>query len=124
MDQDALANEIQALEERLLQPGVRKSRSDLESLLAAEFVEFASDGNAYDKEHVIAALQHELPMHRSISDFRTMLVSNDVVLATYEIARASGESTEVVRSRRSSVWRRDRSGWQLVFHQGTIRAVP
>lgn len=124
MRQAALTDQIRALEERLLQPDVRRSRTALESLLDDEFVEFASDGNAYDKEQVVEALQHELPLHRSISDFRTTLLSSDIVLATYEVARENCEASEVVRSLRSSVWRRYRDGWQLVFHQGTIRSVP
>jgi len=122
--ESALADRIRALEERLLQPDVRKSRNDLEGLLADEFVEFASDGCAYDKKQVISALQHEIPFRRSISDFRTTTLSNDIVLATYQVAREDNESGEVVRSLRSSVWRRSGDHWHLVFHQGTIRPVP
>lgn len=84
MEQDALSDQLQALEERLLEPDVRKSRSALEHLLADEFVEFASDGHAYDKQQVLSALQQELPLRRSLSNFRIKALSNDIVLATFK----------------------------------------
>ena len=124
MGRATVSDQLRVLGERLLRPSVRKSRRDLEALLADGFVEFASDGQAYDKEQVISALQHETLLRRSISHFRINLLSNDIVLATYEVAREDSESRAVVRSLRSSVWRRTGNHWQLVFHQGTIRPVP
>ena len=124
MGKATLTRQLRMFEEQLLKTEVRKSRSDLESLLADEFVEFASDGRAYDKEQVILALQHESPSPRSISDFRIAVLSDDIVLATYEVLRENSQSGEVVRSLRSSIWRRSGHRWQLIFHQGTIRPVP
>ena len=124
MEQPTLTEQLRALEERLLQPDLRASRSELDRLLAPGFVEFASDGKAYDREQVIAALQHETPFRRSIYDFRMAQLSDDVALTTYQIARENNASGEIVRSMRSSVWKHNRDGWQLVFHQGTIRLVP
>jgi len=124
MGEAILRDQIRALEGRLLQPEVRKSRSALESLLADEFVEFASDGRVYDKDQVVSALQHELSLHRLISDFRIRSRSTAIVLATYEVSREDGESGAIVRSLRSSVWKRGRNGWQLIFHQGTVCPVP
>ena len=120
----ALADRIRALEERLLQPDLRKSPQELDRLLANEFVEFASDGREYDKRQVIEALQHEKAFRRSLTDFHLRLLANDVALATF---RAIGEDTrsgEIVSSLRSSIWRRRANGWQIVFHQGTVNVVP
>lgn len=124
MGKATLTRQLRMFEEQLLKTEVRKSRSDLESLLADEFVEFASDGRAYDKEQVILALQYESPSPRSISDFRIAVLSDDIVLATYEVVRENSQSGEVVRSLRSSIWRRSGDRWQLIFHQGTIQPVP
>ena len=120
----ALADYIQELEEQLLRPNTRRSRNALEHLLASDFVEFASDGNAYDKVGVIEALQHESVFLRSISGFRLALLSDDVVLATYQVTRQSADAGEAVSSMRSSIWIRRNERWQLVFHQGTIRVAP
>ena len=55
----SLGNQIRDLEQQLLTPETRRSQSALGMLLADEFVEFASDGNAYTKSQLIAALQRE-----------------------------------------------------------------
>jgi hypothetical protein len=120
MDNATLSDQIRALEEQLLEPTMRKSRSALETLLADDFVEFASDGRVYDKNQVVSALQRELPLRRSISDFAIRLLSTEIVLATYKASRENQETAAIVQSLRSSVWRRTGDGWQLVFHQGTI----
>ena len=114
------SDHIRELEVRLLQPEVRKSRYELGRLLADEFVEFATDGRAYDKAGVIEALQHEAPFRRTISDFRVMLPAEDTVLTTYELTRES-DAGDVAISMRSSIWRCDAGDWRLLFHQGTIR---
>jgi|GEM_PF-970411 len=115
-----LSEHIRELEVRLLQPDVRKSPNELTRLLADEFVEFASDGRAYDKAGVIEALQHETSFRRTISDFRMMQLADDMAVATYELARKS-DAGEVVLSMRSSIWRCDAGDWRLIFHQGTVR---
>jgi len=122
--ESALADRIRALEERLLQPDVRKSPQELDRLLANEFVEFASDGRTYDKHQVIEALQHEGPFRRSLIDFRLRLLANDVALATFRAIREDTHSGEILSSLRSSIWCRGAKQWQLVFHQGTINVVP
>ena len=118
--ESTLANRIRALEERLLQPDVRKSPQELDRLLANEFVEFASDGRPYDKRQVIEALQHEGAFRRSLIDFNFRRLANDVALATFRAIREDTHSGEIVSSLRSSIWRRDANEWQVVFHQGTL----
>ena len=65
----SLQEHIRDLEERLLRQEVRRSREALDELLADEFVEFASDGVAYDKTHVIAALQAERLINVQLQNF-------------------------------------------------------
>jgi hypothetical protein len=119
-----LADQIRRLEEQLLRSETRRSREALELLLASDFVEFASDGNAYDKSGVIEALQHESFFRRSIPDFRLTLLCENVVLATYQMTRQSANAGGAVSSMRSSIWSHCNGRWQLVFHQGTIRVAP
>ena len=115
----SLNDHIRQLEQQLLRPEVRRSANELASLLADEFVEFASDGNAYTKTDVIAALQHEAAHVWSIRDFRLAVLADDAVLATYRAAKRHEPSGEVVKSLRSSVWTLRNNRWQLLFHQGT-----
>jgi glyoxylase I family protein len=122
--ESTLAAHIRSLEERLLQSDVRKSPHELDRVLADDFIEFASDGRPYDKRQVIEALQHEDVFRRSLTDFRLRLLADDVALATFCAIREDTRSAEIVRSLRSSIWRRGRNEWQVVFHQGTLHVVP
>ncbi len=113
--ESALADRIRELEERLLQPDVRKSPQELDRLLANEFLEFASDGRPYDKRQVIEPLQSEGAFRRSLIDFRLRLLADDVALATFRAIREDTHSGEIVSSLRSSIWRRRSNEWQVVF---------
>ena len=66
----SLHEHLRELEERLLRPDARRSRQALDELLSDDFVEFASDGVAYDKTQVIDALEREVPCRRSLADFQ------------------------------------------------------
>ena len=120
----SLLEHIREREERLLQPEVRRSRENLEELLADDFTEFASDGAAYTKAQVIDALQSELPSERSFTDFRLVALAEDVVLSTYRSTRRGDALREPVESLRSSIWKRRNDRWQMIFHQGTRSVAP
>ena len=118
----SLHEHLRELEERLLRPDARRSRQALDELLSDDFVEFASDGVAYDKAQVIDALEREAPFRRSLADFRIVPLAENVILATYSVTRQNVASNEVVDSLRSSIWTQRDGRWQLLFHQGTARA--
>ncbi|MEH1891823.1 MAG: nuclear transport factor 2 family protein [Nostoc sp.] len=78
------------LEERLLQPDIRKSAKDIIHLLADEFIEFGSSGRVFDKQQIINSLQNEpiKPLtQRTITEFKTLVLTTGVVLVTYRIVR-------------------------------------
>jgi hypothetical protein len=104
-----LENEIRALEDRLLTTAVRASAEELERLLSDEFVEFGASGRVYTKSDTIAALVATPSINASVTDFRVLVVVPGVILATYRTGA----------SRRSSLWRRERDAWRMLFHQGT-----
>ncbi|MEH2314342.1 MAG: DUF4440 domain-containing protein [Nostoc sp.] len=110
------------LEERLLQPDIRKSAKDIMDLLADEFIEFGSSGRVFDKQQIINSLQNELikPLtQRAITEFKTLVLATGVVLVTYRIVRhISGE--QPVHSLRSSIWKLNNDQWKMIFHQGTL----
>lgn len=114
-----LRDHIRELEEQFLMPDVRQSRHKLSRLLANEFVAFASDGAAYNKEQVIEALQREASYRRTLTEFRIVALGENVVLATYRVTRQDDTLHESVDSMRSSIWRQHDGHWQLLFHQGT-----
>jgi len=112
---------LRELEERLLQPNVRKSAKDVMHLLADDFIEFGSSGRVFDKQQIINSLQNE-PIEpltqRSITEFKTSVLATGVVLVTYRIVKnISGE--QPVHSLRSSIWKLNNDQWKMIFHQGT-----
>ena len=120
----SLREHLRELEERLLRPDARRSRQALDELLSDDFVEFASDGVAYDKGQVIDALEREAPCRRSLTDFQMVPLAESVILVTYRATPQNVTSNEIVESLRSSIWTQRNGHWQLVFHQGTTRAAP
>jgi len=110
---------IRDLEEQLLDPDVRRSRTDLDRLLADDFIEYGASGRVFDKQSIITALRVESAPRRSIGDFRLRRLGPDVVLATFRVDVHTEAETGSPSSLRSSIWRRSAGRWQLVFHQGT-----
>ncbi len=108
-----MTKDLRALEERLLDPKVRRSPSQVDKLLADDFVEFGSSGRVYDKSTVIEALQQDPGFDGppTTTEFRARELSPSVVLVTYRI----GETGTL----RRSIWRYNGAHWTMVFHQGT-----
>ncbi|MEH2127664.1 nuclear transport factor 2 family protein [Nostoc sp.] len=110
------------LEERLLQPDVRKSAKDIMDLLADEFIEFGSSGRVFNKQQIIESLQNEpiQPMtQRLITEFKMLVLITGVVLVTYRIVRHISDE-QPVHSLRSSIWKLNNDRWKMIFHQGTL----
>jgi hypothetical protein len=109
-----LERQLHELEERLMGPGTRSSRRNIEELLAEEFVEIGSSGTEYDRESVISAMVLEKPVAWSIANFKARALGENVALVTYTATKSAGPS-----SVRCSIWKRYGSQWKIVFHQGT-----
>jgi len=115
----SLEQHLRSLEERLLQPGIRKSAEEVAALLDDEFVEFGSSGRIFDKQQVVEGLQAESPVRLSLTDFKAVLLAPDVALATYRAIRYGDSGEPPIHSLRSSVWKLIEGRWSMVFHQGT-----
>src|SRR5262245_39136188 len=110
---------LRQLEERLLQPNVRRSARDVAELLADEFMEFGSSGRIFTKQQLLDSLQQESPTRRTLREFRTRTLAPGVVLVTYRAMRQDESEGQVAYSLRSSIWCWREGHWQMIFHQGT-----
>jgi hypothetical protein len=119
-----LEDHLRQLEERLLQPSVRKSAEEVSELLASEFIESGSSGRIFDKQQIIASLQMESTVRRSLVDFKTWILSPGIVLVTYRAIRQVAPGEQLIYSLRSSIWKLIDGRWQMVFHQGTLSQEP
>jgi ketosteroid isomerase-like protein len=94
----------------LAQPETLRSAAEVERLVSDDFVEFGNSGRVYGKADVLAMIAAHPPQAPvPIADLRVVELSADAGLALYSTPQ----------SNRSSVWRREASGFRIVFHQGT-----
>ncbi|MBP6898744.1 MAG: nuclear transport factor 2 family protein [Burkholderiaceae bacterium] len=113
-----LADELRALEERLMDPAVRADPEQVAGLLAPEFTEFGASGTVFDRAAIVASLAAEgRPLGRRMRQFRLRAMGPDMALTTCRVTLSDGRETL-----RSSVWQRRDGRWLMVFHQGTLAA--
>lgn len=113
-------NEAIAGELRLMDPGVRASRSLTGQLLDPEFVEVGSSGRRWTYAHMLAELSdmegssEDGPRYEP-TDVTGVVLAPGLVHLTYETT-INGR-----RARRSSLWRQRSSGaeWRMYYHQAT-----
>jgi hypothetical protein len=108
-----LKEHIKQLEEKLLTPEVRSSKTELKKLLADEFFEFGSSGRVLYKEEDFEGGIGIIKV--TLSGFDIHPLSENIVLATYQ---TFNEETNH-HALRSSIWKLNEGVWKMVFHQGT-----
>jgi hypothetical protein len=115
-----LHDKLLAIETRLLQPKVRRSRDAVSEVLADDFVEFGSSGRIYSKQQVLDALRFEASRTRTLQDYRIVELVPGVCLATYRVVLEdpAGPDTYTLRS---SIWKLADGHWRLLFHQATAQ---
>jgi len=111
--------QLYQMEERLLQPEVRRSKDNLANLLADDFAEFGSSGRIFYKQQVVEALSHALTERMTLKDFQARTLAPNVVLTTFRVVKHDETKVEMRNSLRSSIWKVIDGRWQMVFHQGT-----
>jgi hypothetical protein len=116
----SLEQHLYHLEWRLQQTEIRHSPDELTELLADDFVEFGSSGCIYSKQSIIDSLSKEPTINVTMSDFKAVMLSDEIVLVTYHAFYQEQESEPVIHSLRSSIWKKRDGSWQIIFHQGTL----
>ncbi|MBO9855397.1 MULTISPECIES: nuclear transport factor 2 family protein [Xanthomonas] len=119
MSEDALLVQLRTLELRLLDPQQRADVQVLEALLDPAFVEFGTSGRRYTRSEVIAALRAPgVAAEYCAEDFECARLAPDLAQVRYRsVERRQGVERQALRS---SLWRSNAAGWQLLFHQGTL----
>lgn len=109
-----LKEHLKTLEERHTGLEVRKSREELDKILADDFFEIGSSGYMFDKKECLetGVVFTEMSLH----NYEIYPLAPNVVLSTYFIV----DKTRSRNTLRSSIWKFIDGRWQLYFHQGTI----
>ncbi|BCA97333.1 hypothetical protein TUM19329_36940 (plasmid) [Legionella antarctica] len=114
---DSLTKLIIELEEKLLER--TDSFHSLVDLIDDEFIEIGSSANEYNKAAVADWLNSNDQSERIGSSFKTLRLSEDLVLLTYISSIKDTPLSEIKKAARSSIWRLRNNKWSMIFHQGT-----
>lgn len=119
-----LAKHIEDLEVSLLQPEVRRSREKLDLLLADDLVEFGMYGKIFSKQDFLDTLpnsEDEKFEKYTGFDFEAKELAPDTIQLTYKATVEFLKTNEKVLTLRCSIWQKREKGWQMIWHQGTVR---
>lgn len=112
-----IRRQLMELETALLQTAVRASAARLDALLADGFREVGASGRVFGKHEVLTRLPDESGVVFMAEQMEVQMLGTDYALVTYRAIR-SAEGVDQA-SLRSSLWRREPSGWRMLYHQGT-----
>ena len=114
----AVSEELQSLEPIFHHPELGTSPQDYERMTDQGFWEVGASGRVYCRNFVVENLVDRYPRsfedNWSLTDCRCRALSNDTYPFTYTLWQGSRQT------RRSTIWRRTTTGWQALYHQGTL----
>ncbi len=120
MPSGALLATLRSLECELHDPRVRCSRERLVTLLHPQFREFSRAGVEFSQTQIIEHLLSESDASKvQAQGFAIFELAPTVVLLTYKSAYISASGRLERHANRSSIWRLESLGWQMIFHQAT-----
>ena len=113
---------LRKLEEELWGEATRFDPRRMNELIAADFFEYGRSGRVYRREDTLAVPRQPIDAQLPLAHFRARLLSPEIAQVTYDSAVTYDGVVE--HARRSSIWSRTPSGWELRFHQGTPFSRP
>ena len=113
-----IKKQLISLEEKLLNPLIRKSAEEVFHLLSEDYLEFSSSEKIYYKKDALEALQKEHTQQISAYDFNVNLLTPEFAPVTYTAVK-NDKTKNNATSLRSFLWKKTGENWQVVFHQGS-----
>jgi len=115
----SILDELRPLEPIFHTPDFGLEPADFERRTASDYWEVGASGRRYSRDFILQTLADSPPANAitlrwRASGFGLRQLSPDTYLLTYSL-RQSERLT-----RRSTIWHRTPTGWQILFHQGTI----
>lgn len=117
---EELKETIIALEQHLIDYGVRHDVAQLEAHITDDFLEFPSDGIPFGKAEALADVPSEVPTRFHQQDFQLRMLADDVAMLTYRATIRRPTDAPPKYSLRCSIWKHNGKRWQMTFHQGTL----
>lgn len=109
-----------ALEKLFIQFEIKANFKELETLLTAEFYQYASSGKIISRTETLnRKIIDDGKTKIEANSFKVIPLGNEVALITY-IAKKINSDGSTMQYLRSSVWKKNNENkWQIEFHQGT-----
>lgn len=121
IDQKTILEELKAREPIFHHPDkFGRTQRDIENQVCNEFWEVGASGNIYTRKDAVDILskRYNDPTYQDIwetKDFELIQIAQDNYLLTYTLIQNKTRITK-----RSTIWRREKDQWKIVYHQGTI----
>ena len=106
---------LRRLEEKLLQPDIRRSSQELSKLIDSQFFEYCSSGNIY--KYKISDSYDQPDFNCEIIDFTIRNLGTEHII--YTVIKHHETNQDKKYSLRTSIWERKNNKWKIIFHQGT-----
>ena len=114
-----ILDELRPLEPIFHTPDFGLELADADRRMAPDYWEVGASGRRYSRDFILQALTDSPPVDATTARWRVSghglrQLSPDTFLLTYSL-RQSDRLT-----RRSTLWHRTPTGWQILYHQGTL----
>jgi len=112
-----IEKELFSLEPIFHHPELGVSRENYSLMTTKEYWEIGASGKRYSRDYIIDTLieRYSKPIidNWRIEDFYCQKIDTNTYLVTYDLYQ--GERF----TRRSTIWKKYKRNWKIVFHQGT-----
>lgn len=114
--------ELTAREPIFHRPAFASSREDFARMTAPAYWEVGASGRRYSRAFILSTLDEKPPADAemagwSVLDPQCRQLGGNTYLVTYTLHHGPR------RTRRSTIWQLAPTGWQVLYHQGTIIAA-
>ena len=113
-----ILEELKRREPLFHRPELGATRRDFENMTDASFWEVGASGRRYGREFVLDTLQGRLPTgdedRWETKGFHCLEIAPENYLVTYTLVQGARVT------RRATLWRRSKSAWKVLYHQGTL----
>jgi len=117
-----ILEELRQQEPIFHRPTFAATAADFAALTAPTYWEVGASGRRYTRDFILQHLAENPPVDAATANWRTsgfalQALSPDTFLLTYTLKQADRFT------RRATLWRRTATGWQILYHQGTIMSA-
>ena len=114
---ESMLEDLRRREPIFHRPAFGKNGFDWEEMMAPDYWEVGASGRRYSREFVLDTLEARLPGDEDqweTRGFHCLEIAPDNYLVTYTLLQGARVT------RRATLWRRTKSGWKVLYHQGTV----